>query len=72
MNRLGSDHMLEAHETLRKKVRRTMGGEVLELMRDRAERLEREARGKVSSRASSRASSGASKSSRIVAWTSTW
>lgn len=39
-----SDHMLKAHETLRQKARRTMGGEVLELMRDRAEHLEREAR----------------------------
>ena len=38
-----TDHMLAAHETLRKRVRRAMGGEVLELMRDRAERLEREA-----------------------------
>ena len=38
-----SDHMMEKHEMLRKKVRSAMGGEVLELMRDRAERLEREA-----------------------------
>ena len=38
-----SDHLFRAHEALRKKVRRTMGGEVLELMRERSERLEREA-----------------------------
>ena len=38
-----SDHMLRANEALRRKVRRAMGGEVLELMRERAERLEREA-----------------------------
>ena len=38
-----TDHLLAKHETLRRKVRRTMGGEVLELMRERAERLEREA-----------------------------
>lgn len=38
-----TDHLFAAHETLRKRVRRAMGGEVLELMRDRAERLEREA-----------------------------
>ena len=39
-----SDHMLASYDALRRKVRRTMGGEVLELMRDRAARLEREAR----------------------------
>lgn len=39
-----SDHMLAAYETLRKKVRRAMGGEVLELWRERAARLEQEAR----------------------------
>ena len=38
-----SDHMLAAHETLRRKVRRAIGGEVLELMCERSERLEREA-----------------------------
>ena len=38
-----SDHMLKAHKTLREKVRRTMGGEVLELLNDRAKRLEKEA-----------------------------
>ena len=37
------DHIMAAHEVLRKKVRRTMGGEVLELMHERAERLAREA-----------------------------
>ena len=37
------DHLFRAHEGLRRKVRRTMGGEVLELMRERSERLEREA-----------------------------
>lgn len=38
-----SDHMLRAHDLLRRKVRTAMGGEVLELINDRAERLEREA-----------------------------
>ena len=38
-----SDYMLRAHEALRQNVRKTMGGEVLELINDRAERLEREA-----------------------------
>ena len=38
-----SDYMLRANEAVRRKVRRAMGGEVLELMRERAERLEREA-----------------------------
>ncbi len=38
-----SDHLLAAYETLRKRVRKAMGGEVLELWRERAERLEREA-----------------------------
>ena len=38
-----SDYMLRAHEALRKRVRRAMGGEILELMNDRAARLEREA-----------------------------
>ena len=38
-----SDRLMETYEALRKKVRRTMGGEVLELMNERAERLEREA-----------------------------
>ena len=37
-----SDHVLSAHEALRKRVRKAMGGEVLELLHDRAERLERE------------------------------
>ena len=39
-----SDYVFRAHEVRRRKARRTMGGEVLELMNDRAERLEREAR----------------------------
>ena len=39
-----SDYLLATDEALRGKVRMAMGGEVLELMRDRAERLEREAR----------------------------
>lgn len=38
-----SDHILSAHDSLRKKVRKAMGGEVLELMHERAARLEREA-----------------------------
>ena len=38
-----SDHLLAAYETLQKRVRKAMGGEVLELWRERAERLEREA-----------------------------
>ena len=38
-----ADYMLEAHEALRQKVRSVMGGEVLELMHERAERLAREA-----------------------------
>lgn len=38
-----SDYLLRAHEVLRQKVRKAMGGEVLELINDRAERLEREA-----------------------------
>ena len=37
------DHIMAAHEVLRKKVRGAMGGEILELMHERAERLEREA-----------------------------
>ena len=39
-----SDHLLVKHDELRKKVKRAMGGEVWELMHERAERLEREAR----------------------------
>lgn len=39
-----TDHMLTRYDTLRKKVRRAMGGEVLELWRDRVECLEREAK----------------------------
>ena len=39
-----SDHLLASHEMLQKKVRATMGGEILELWHDRAERIEREAR----------------------------
>lgn len=35
--------MPRAHDALRRKVRRAMGGVVLELMRERAARLEREA-----------------------------
>ena len=38
-----SDYLARANGALRRKVRVAMGGEVLELMRDRAERLEREA-----------------------------
>ena len=38
-----SDYLFRADEALRQKVRKAMGGEVLELMRERAERLEREA-----------------------------
>ena len=38
-----ADYILRAEDALRRKVRRAMGGEVLELMRERAERLEREA-----------------------------
>lgn len=38
-----SDHLLAAYETLQKRVRKAMGGKVLELWRERAERLEREA-----------------------------
>ena len=38
------DHMMRAHNALREKVRRAMGGEVLELLRDRAEREIQEAR----------------------------
>ena len=38
-----SDYTMRAHGALREKVRRAMGGEVLELLRERAERLEREA-----------------------------
>ena len=38
-----SDHIFAAHDSLRKKVKKAMGGEVLELMHERAERLEREA-----------------------------
>lgn len=37
-----SDHLFSSYETLQKRVRRAMGGEVLELLHDRAERLERE------------------------------
>lgn len=39
-----SDHLLEKYGSLQKKVRAAMGGEVLELMDERAERMEREAR----------------------------
>ena len=38
-----SDHLLAAYKALQKRVRKAMGGEVLELWRERAERLEREA-----------------------------
>lgn len=38
-----SDHVLAAYESLQKKVRAAMGGEVLELLNDRAKRMEREA-----------------------------
>lgn len=38
-----SDHLFASTEALRKRVRKAMGGEVLELMRERAARLEREA-----------------------------
>lgn len=38
-----SDHLLDAHKALQGKVRAAMGGEVLELLHQRAERLEREA-----------------------------
>ena len=38
-----SDYLTRAYGALRKKVRAAMGGEVLELLNDRAERLEREA-----------------------------
>jgi len=38
-----NDHLLAAHETLRKEVKGTMGGEVWELMGERAERLKNEA-----------------------------
>ena len=39
-----SDHIMAKHDALRGKVRKAMGGEVLELLNDRAARLEREAR----------------------------
>lgn len=39
-----SDHVLSKYTTLQGKVRNAMGGEVLELMNDRAERLAREAK----------------------------
>ncbi len=38
-----SDYLLRAHKPLQERVKRTMGGEVLELMRERAERLRLEA-----------------------------
>ena len=38
-----TNYLLAAHETLQRKVARAMGGEVLELLHERAERLEREA-----------------------------
>lgn len=38
-----SDHIMSKHDRLRGKVRNAMGGEVLELLNDRAARLEREA-----------------------------
>lgn len=38
-----SDHLLATYQALQKRVRKAMGGEVLELWRERAERLEREA-----------------------------
>ena len=37
------DHLFAADDALRKRVRKAMGGEVLELMHERAKRLEREA-----------------------------
>lgn len=37
-------YMLTAHEELQREVARTRGGEVLELVHERAERMEREAR----------------------------
>ncbi|MBR3315515.1 MAG: hypothetical protein IKG18_15410 [Atopobiaceae bacterium] len=39
-----SDYIMSQYDTLRTKVRGAMGGQVLELLNDRAERLEREAR----------------------------
>ncbi|MDO4798263.1 MAG: hypothetical protein Q4A01_09645 [Coriobacteriales bacterium] len=39
-----SDYLLQQHDDLRGKVRHAMGGEVLELINERAARLEREAR----------------------------
>jgi hypothetical protein len=48
-----SDYLLEADDQLRRKVRRAMGGEVLELWRERAERLEREAEQRGTARLSS-------------------
>ena len=38
-----SDHVMRAYEALQQKVRAVMGGEVLELLNDKAERLQREA-----------------------------
>jgi hypothetical protein len=38
-----SDYLLRAHESLRERARKAMGGEVLELMHERAERLRKEA-----------------------------
>ena len=38
-----SDYLFEPYENVRRKVRAAMGGEVLELWSERAERLEREA-----------------------------
>ena len=39
-----NDHVFSGHDELGREVRSAMGGEVLELMRERSERLEREAR----------------------------
>ncbi len=38
-----SDHIMAHYKALQGKVRNAMGGEVLELLHERAERLEREA-----------------------------
>lgn len=40
------DYLLAAHDDLRREARKAMGGEVLELVHERMERVEREAHGK--------------------------
>jgi len=64
-----SDHLLAADEALQKKVRSAMGGEVLELLNDRAERMKREGveQGRVEGRVEGRKEGREQRSQEIAA-----